>query len=137
MHTSNQQKTTEIQNKYHTTLYPLMSCLQKGIIIGHKFLTCSHQRCLKNKAYHGSCHVALYLVITDIANTTSCTPIGGSHEVMGRGYVSTENSQMAYIGVIFSPTYHTKQLNPWPNSSASRVVIITASCILFQRVGAI
>ena len=46
----------------------------------------------------------------------------GSHEVMGRGCVSTENSQMAYIGVIFSSTYHTRQLNPWPNSSASHVV---------------
>ena len=29
---------------------------------------------------------------------------------------------MASIGVIFTSTYHTKQLNPWPNSSASRVV---------------
>ena len=29
---------------------------------------------------------------------------------------------MAYIGVIFTSTYHTKQLNPWSNSSASRVV---------------
>ena len=29
---------------------------------------------------------------------------------------------MASIGVILTSTYHTKQLNPWPNSSASRVV---------------
>ena len=29
---------------------------------------------------------------------------------------------MASIGVIFTSTCHTKQLNPWPNSSASRVV---------------
>ena len=29
---------------------------------------------------------------------------------------------MASICVIFTSTYHTKQLNPWPNSSASRVV---------------
>ena len=29
---------------------------------------------------------------------------------------------MAFIGVIFTTTYHTKQLNPWPKSSASRVV---------------
>ena len=29
---------------------------------------------------------------------------------------------MASISVIFTSTYHTKQLNPWPNSSASRVV---------------
>ena len=40
----------------------------------------------------------------------------------GKGYVFTETSQMASIGVIFTSTYHTKQLNPWPNSSASRVV---------------
>ena len=29
---------------------------------------------------------------------------------------------MAFIGAIFTSTYHTKQLNPWPNSSASHVV---------------
>ena len=29
---------------------------------------------------------------------------------------------MASIGIIFTSTYHKKQLNPWPNSSASRVV---------------
>ena len=45
-----------------------------------------------------------------------------SHEVAGKGYVFTNTSQMASIGVIFTSTYHTKQLNPWPNSSASRVV---------------
>ena len=28
---------------------------------------------------------------------------------------------MASIGVIFTSTYRTKWLNPWPNSSASRV----------------
>ena len=46
----------------------------------------------------------------------------GSHEVAGKGYVFTKTSQMASIGAIFTSTYHTKQLNPWPNSSASRVV---------------
>ena len=46
----------------------------------------------------------------------------GSHEVVGKGYVFTKTSQMASIGAIFTSTYHTKQLNPWPNSSASRVV---------------
>ena len=46
----------------------------------------------------------------------------GSHEVAGKGYVFTKTSQMASIGVIFITTYHTKQLNPWPDSSASRVV---------------
>ena len=40
----------------------------------------------------------------------------------GKGYVFTKTSQMASIGAIFTSTYHTKQLNPWPNSSASRVV---------------
>ena len=46
----------------------------------------------------------------------------GSHEVAGIGYVFTKTSQMASIGVIFTSTYHKKQLNPWPNSSASCVV---------------
>ena len=46
----------------------------------------------------------------------------GSHKVAGKGYVFTKTSQMPSIGVIFTTTYHTKQLNPWPNSSASRVV---------------
>ena len=46
----------------------------------------------------------------------------GSHKVVGKGYVFTKTSQMASIGVTFTSTYHTKQLNPWPNSSASRVV---------------
>ena len=46
----------------------------------------------------------------------------GSHEVAGKGYVFTKTSLMASIGAIFTSTYHTKQLNPWPNSSASCVV---------------
>ena len=46
----------------------------------------------------------------------------GSHEVAGKGYVFTKTNQMASIDVIFTSIYHTKQLNPWPNSSASRVV---------------
>ena len=45
----------------------------------------------------------------------------GSHKVAGKGYIFTKTSQVASIGVIFT-TYHTKQLYPWPNSSASRVV---------------
>ena len=45
----------------------------------------------------------------------------GSHKVAGKGYTSTENNQMASIDGIFTSTYHTKQLNPWPNSSVSRV----------------
>ena len=46
----------------------------------------------------------------------------GSHEVVGKDYVFTKNSQMASIGAIFISTYHTKQLNPWPNSLASHLV---------------
>ena len=46
----------------------------------------------------------------------------GSHKVVGKGYVNTENSQMASIGAIFTSTYHTKQLHLWPNSSPSRMV---------------
>ena len=46
----------------------------------------------------------------------------GSHKVAGKHYIFSKSSQMASIGVIFTFTYHTKQLNPWPNSSASRVV---------------
>ena len=45
-----------------------------------------------------------------------------SHKVVGKGYVYTQNNQMASIGVIFTSTYHIKQLNPWPNSSASHMV---------------
>ena len=62
-------------------------------------------------------------------DNTSTTPTGwegrgraGSHEVASKGYVFIKTSQMASIGAIFTSTYHTKQLNPWPNSSASRVV---------------
>ena len=50
--------------------------------------------------------------------------VGGrsSYEVAGKGYVFTKNSQMAFIGVILTFIYHTKQLNPWPNSSVSCVM---------------
>ena len=37
----------------------------------------------------------------------------------------TKNREMTTIGAIFTSTCHTKQLNPWPNSSASRVVILS------------
>ena len=49
----------------------------------------------------------------------------GSHEfeVAGKGYVFTNNREMTTIGAIFNSTCHTKKLNPWPNSSASSVVI--------------
>ena len=60
---------------------------------------------------------------TGVANISS-TPTGweGSHKVASKGCVFTKTSQMASIGVIFTTTYHTKQFNPWPNSSASCVV---------------
>ena len=41
-----------------------------------------------------------------------------NHEAAGKGYVFTINSQM---GSILTSTYHTKQLYPWSNSSASRM----------------
>ena len=41
---------------------------------------------------------------------------------MGKGSVNTENSQMVSVDAIFTSTYHTKQVDPWPNSSASRVM---------------
>ena len=54
---------------------------------------------------------------TDVANTSSI-PTGweggkwvGSHKVADKGYDFTKISQMASIGVIFTSTYHTKQLN--------------------------
>ena len=39
-----------------------------------------------------------------------------------KGYAFTKTSRIASIGAIFTSTFHTKQLNPWPNSSASCVV---------------
>ena len=42
--------------------------------------------------------------------------------MVGKGYIFTKTSQMASIGVIFTSTYHTQQLNQWPNSSARCVV---------------
>ena len=48
--------------------------------------------------------------------------MGGKPRSGRQDYVLSKTSQMASIGVIFTSTYHTKQLNPWPNSSASRVV---------------
>ena len=66
------------------------------------------------------------MFFTGVANNTS-TLIGWgqarSHKVAGKGYVFTKNSQMTSIGAIFTSTCHTKQLNPWPNSSVSCVVI--------------
>ena len=66
---------------------------------------------------------AILAIFPGSANTTS-TPIEvvGSHKVAGKGYINTENSQMAYIGAIFSSTYQTKQLYPWINSSADCMV---------------
>ena len=47
----------------------------------------------------------------------------GSHKVVGKGFVNTEDSQILSFGAIFSSTYHTKQLNSWLSSTASCVVI--------------
>ena len=41
----------------------------------------------------------------------------------GKGFVNTEGSQMVSFDAIFSSMYHTKQLNAWPSSSVSHVVI--------------
>ena len=46
----------------------------------------------------------------------------GSYKVAGKGLVNTDNKKMDSIGAIFTSTYHTKQPNPWPNTSASCVV---------------
>ena len=46
----------------------------------------------------------------------------GSPKVAAQRNVSTKATQMASIGAIFTSSYHTKQLNPWQNSSASRMV---------------
>ena len=37
-------------------------------------------------------------------------------------YAFNKNNQMVSIGAIFTFIYHTKQLNPWLNSSANHVV---------------
>ena len=46
----------------------------------------------------------------------------GSPKVAAQRNVSTKATQMASIGAIFTSSYHTKQLNPWQNSSAGRMV---------------
>ena len=47
-----------------------------------------------------------------VVNTTS-TPTGwegwgqaGSYEAVGKGYINTKSSQMAFIGTVFTYTYH-------------------------------
>ena len=66
------------------------------------------------------------MVFTGVANTTS-PPIGWeggySHEAAGKVYIFTTNTEIIFIGVILTFTYHTKQLNPWLNPLASHVVI--------------
>ena len=67
------------------------------------------------------------VVFFSMYNNTTSISLGwrvvGSYEVVDKGYVNTENNHMASIDAIFSSTYHIKQLNPWPNSSSSFVVI--------------
>ena len=72
--------------------------------------------------------------VTSIANTTSSSigwegerwvgsnRVAGSHKVVEKGYVNTKTSQTTSCGAIFTSTYHTKQLNAWPNSSGSCVM---------------
>ena len=48
----------------------------------------------------------------------------GSHEMAGKGYINSKNSQIASTGAILTSTY---QLNPWLNSSVSHVVNITVA----------
>ena len=68
------------------------------------------------------------MVFTGVANTTS-TPTGcmggrgraGSLEVEGKGYVFPKLANSIHW-CHFTSKYHTKQLNPLPNSSANRVV---------------
>ena len=42
--------------------------------------------------------------------------------MVGKGYGFNTNSQMTSIDAIFTFICHTKQLNPWPNSSVNHVV---------------
>ena len=46
----------------------------------------------------------------------------GSHKLVGKSCIFTKNSPMTSISAIFTCIYHTKQLNPQLNSSASCVV---------------
>ena len=63
------------------------------------------------------------IVFTAIANTTrTLIRWDGQSQSAGQGYFNTKNNQIASIGAIFISTYHTKQLNPWPNPSANRMV---------------
>ena len=43
--------------------------------------------------------------------------------MVSKGYVFTKNREMISISATFTSTCHTKQLNPWTNLSASRMVI--------------
>ena len=52
--------------------------------------------------------------------------------MVGKGYVFNENREITSIGTILTTTCHTKQLNPLSNSSASRVVIHSRSCLLVK-----
>ena len=49
----------------------------------------------------------------------------GGHEEADKVYVHLH--QMASIGVIFTSTYHTKQLDEWPKSSASCSLVVNYS----------
>ena len=51
-----------------------------------------------------------------------------SHKVTAKGYVNNVNGQMVSISAIFTSTNHTKQPNPWPNSSANRIANYSWLC---------
>ena len=50
------------------------------------------------------------------------------HKVTAKGYINTVNGQMVSISAIFTSTNHTKQPNPWPNSSANRIANYSWLC---------
>ena len=46
-----------------------------------------------------------------------------SHNVVEKSSVKVEIGLLPLIGIIFNSTYHTEQLNPWPTSPDSHVVV--------------
>ena len=79
---------------------------------------------------------------TGVASSTS-TPIGGrvaikwqagSHNVVGKVYVNTENSQMVFIGAIVTSIYHTKQLNHGQtHQSVVRWITAISAAVCLQK----
>ena len=72
--------------------------------------------------------VTLVSKSTHVTNARKATMIFNSVATILSNFIKCSESydvesQMTSIGAIFTSTCHTKQLNSWPNSSASRVVI--------------